>query len=93
MEDLLEQKAERENEEKENQAILKRQADAKALKEKQAKELADKKAKEDAEKQASDEAAKTPEKKKSGVGVFGIIFGGALLIGSLGAINYFRNNK
>ena len=99
LEDLLEAKIERENEERENQAILKRQADAKALKEKQAKELADKKAKEAkdaAEKQAAEEAektGKTPEKKKSGVGVFGIIFGGALLIGSLGAINYFRNNR
>jgi len=89
LEDLLEAKIERENEEKESQAILKRQADAKSLKERQ---LADKKAKEAAEKQAA-EAGKNPEKKKSGVGVFGIIFGGALLIGSLGAINYFRNNR
>ena len=93
LEDLLEAKIERENEEKESQAILKRQADAKSLKERQSKELADKKAKEAAEKQAADEAGKNPEKKKSGVGVFGIIFGGALLIGSLGAINYFRNNR
>jgi|APGre2960657444_1045066.scaffolds.fasta_scaffold11194_2 hypothetical protein len=92
LEDLLEAKIERENEEKESQAILKRQADAKSLKERQYKELADKKAKEAAEKQAA-EAGKNPEKKKSGVGVFGIIFGGALLIGSLGAINYFRNNR
>jgi predicted house-cleaning noncanonical NTP pyrophosphatase (MazG superfamily) len=38
-----------------------------------------------------DEASK--EKEKSGLGVFGMVFGGVLLVASLGAINYFRNNR
>jgi len=33
------------------------------------------------------------EKEKSGLGVFGMVFGGVLLVASLGAINYFRNNR
>jgi len=38
-----------------------------------------------------DEASK--DKEKSGLGVFGMVFGGVLLVASLGAINYFRNNR
>jgi DNA-binding protein H-NS len=34
-----------------------------------------------------------PIEKEEGSGLFGLIFGGLLLVGSLGAINYFRNNK
>jgi hypothetical protein len=34
-----------------------------------------------------------PIEKEEGSGVLGLIFGGLLLVGSLGAINYFRNNK
>jgi hypothetical protein len=33
------------------------------------------------------------EKEKSGLGVFGMVFGGVLLVASLGAINYFRKNR
>jgi hypothetical protein len=41
-----------------------------------------------------DEKPKDEEKKeKSGLGVFGMVFGGVLLVASLGAINYFRNNR
>lgn len=45
----------------------------------------------------ADEAPKGDEKakdeEKSGLGVFGMVFGGVLLVASLGAINYFRNNR
>jgi ABC-type transporter Mla subunit MlaD len=34
-----------------------------------------------------------PIEKEEGSGVLGLIFGGLLLVGSLGAINYFRNSK
>ena len=34
-----------------------------------------------------------PIEKEEGSGILGLIFGGLLLVGSLGAINYFRNNK
>ncbi|MEI7510425.1 MAG: hypothetical protein WCJ62_13295 [Flavobacterium sp.] len=38
--------------------------------------------------------AKEEEKEKSGgMGVVGIVLGGLLLVGSLGAINYFKNNR
>jgi hypothetical protein len=33
------------------------------------------------------------EGEKSGLGVFGWVFGGVLLVASVGAINYFRNNR
>jgi glycosyltransferase involved in cell wall biosynthesis len=35
----------------------------------------------------------TKEGEKSGLGVFGWVFGGVLLVASVGAINYFRNNR
>lgn len=36
----------------------------------------------------------TPEpKKEESSGMLGLVIGGILLVGSLGAINYFRNNK
>ena len=35
----------------------------------------------------------TKEEKKEGLGVFGWVFGGVLLVASFGAINYWRNNK
>ena len=41
-----------------------------------------------------DEKPKGEEKEeKEGLGMFGWIFGGALLVASFGAINYFRNNR
>ena len=36
---------------------------------------------------------KEEKEEKEGLGVFGWIFGGALLVASFGAINYFRNNR
>ena len=36
---------------------------------------------------------KPEEKEKESSGVLGLIIGGVLLVGSLGAINYFKNNK
>jgi hypothetical protein len=49
------------------------------------------------EKPKGDETPKGDEKpkeeEKSGLGMFGWIFGGALLVASFGAINYFRNNR
>jgi predicted house-cleaning noncanonical NTP pyrophosphatase (MazG superfamily) len=45
----------------------------------------------DSEAPKGDEASK--DKEKSGLGVFGMVFGGVLLVASLGAINYFRNNR
>jgi hypothetical protein len=45
----------------------------------------------------ADEAPKggetTKEEEKSGLGVFGWVFGGVLLVASFGAINYWRNNR
>ena len=35
----------------------------------------------------------TKEEAKEGLGVFGWVFGGVLLVASFGAINYWRNNK
>ena len=35
----------------------------------------------------------TKKKEKSGLGWVGWVFGGVLLLGSLGTINYFRNNR
>lgn len=35
----------------------------------------------------------TKEEEKSGLGVFGWVFGGVLLVASFGAINYWRNNR
>lgn len=41
-----------------------------------------------------DEKPEGEEKEeKEGLGMFGWIFGGALLVASFGAINYFRNNR
>ena len=36
---------------------------------------------------------KPKEEEKSGLGWVGWVFGGVLLLGSLGTINYFRNNR
>jgi cobalamin biosynthesis Mg chelatase CobN len=77
-------------EELEELVEAKEKADAKAKEEAEAKtkEEADAKAKSDAEAKAKEEEAKN--KKGSGIGTFGIVFGTLLLVGSLGAINYFR---
>lgn len=66
----------------------KRDAEAKA----KAKADADAKAKADADAKAKEEE-ELKRKKGSGIGTFGIVFGTLLLVGSLGAINYFRKNN
>lgn len=65
--------------------INKRQNDAKA------KEV-------EAQKKATESKKETPkeeikEEKKEGSGVLGLVIGAVLLVGSLGAINYFKNNR
>jgi hypothetical protein len=39
------------------------------------------------------EVVENTDKKESSTNIAGWIFGGLLLVGSLGAINYFRNNR
>lgn len=43
--------------------------------------------------EASKDGETTKEEKKDGLGVFGWVFGGVLLVASFGAINYWRNNR
>jgi len=89
-EDLVEELEELVEAKEKADAKAKEEADAKAKEEAEAKtkEEADAKAKSDAEAKAKEEEAKN--KKGSGIGTFGIVFGTLLLVGSLGAINYFR---
>lgn len=59
------------------------------------KKESDAKAKEvEAQKKPEEQKSETPkEEKKEGSGVLGIVIGAVLLVGSLGAINYFKNNR
>ncbi len=41
----------------------------------------------------TEEVVENTDKKESSTNIAGWIFGGLLLVGSLGAINYFRNNR
>ena len=43
--------------------------------------------------EAPKDSETTKEEKKDGIGVFGWVFGGVLLVASFGAINYWRNNR
>jgi len=43
--------------------------------------------------QKAKEGIESKEEKESSTNIAGWIFGGLLLVGSLGAINYFRNNR
>jgi hypothetical protein len=55
---------------------------------------AQKKAKEQAPIEAKPITPEAPkEEKKESSGVLGLVIGGILLVGSLGAINYFKNNR
>jgi cobalamin biosynthesis Mg chelatase CobN len=98
-EDLVEELEELVEAKEKADAKAKEEADAKSKKEAEAKakEEADAKAKQEAEAKAKEEAeakakeeAEAKAKKGSGIGTFGIVFGTLLLVGSLGAINYFR---
>jgi membrane protein involved in colicin uptake len=75
----------------EKDSKAKADAEAKAKSDADAKAKADEesKAKADAEAKAK-EVEEAKNKKGSGIGTFGIVFGTLLLVGSLGAINYFR---
>jgi hypothetical protein len=46
-----------------------------------------------ADEQKAKEGIEPKEEKESSTNIAGWIFGGLLLVGSLGAINYFRNNR
>ena len=56
---------------------------------------AQKKATESKKEEAPKETPKVEviEEKKGGSGVLGLVIGAVLLVGSLGAINYFKNNR
>lgn len=89
LENLVEAKDKRDAEAK---AKAKADADAEAEAKAKAKAEADAKAKADADAKAKEEE-ELKRKKGSGIGTFGIVFGTLLLVGSLGAINYFRKNN
>ena len=94
IEDLSELVAKKRDAEAKNRQIAKNKADAEAKQtaEKEANEAKEKEEleqKELEEKQALEEKPKTDPEKKSGIGWGGLIVGGALLILSAGAINYF----
>ena len=98
IEDLSELVAKKRDAEAKNRQIAKNKADAEAKQraEKQANEAKEKEEleqKELEEKQALEEKPQTDPKKKSGIGWGGLIVGGALLILSAGAINYFGKKR
>jgi len=98
IEDLSELVAKKKDAEAKNRQIAKNKADteAKELAEKQANDAKQKEEleqKELEEKKALEEKPKTDADKKSGIGWGGLIVGGALLILSAGAINYFGNKR
>ena len=89
-------KAEKEQKAKEEKAKadkIKADKEAKILKDKKAKEEKEKEATEklEQEKLEKEKLTKEKEEKKSGIGIGGLIFGGIVLIGTFGAINYFKN--
>jgi septal ring factor EnvC (AmiA/AmiB activator) len=93
--DLVDKKRESEAENikiAKNKAVAeaKQRAERQALLAKEKEELAQKELE---EKEALEKDPKTDPKKKSGIGWGGLIAGGALLILSAGAINYFAKNK
>jgi hypothetical protein len=69
------------------EALLEKAEKAKAKEEKLAEE------KKLADEQKAKEGIEPKEEKESSTNIAGWIFGGLLLVGSLGAINYFRNNR
>lgn len=69
------------------EALLERAEKAKAKEEKLAEE------KKLADEQKAKEGIEPKDEKESSTNIAGWIFGGLLLVGSLGAINYFRNNR
>jgi hypothetical protein len=98
IEDLSELVAKKRDAEAKNRQIAKNKADAEAKQraEKEANEAKEKEEleqKELEEKQALEEKPQTDPKKKSGIGWGGLIVGGALLILSAGAINYFGKKR
>ena len=98
IEDLSELVAKKRDAEAKNRQIAKNKADAEAKQraEKEANEAKEKEEleqKELEEKQALEEKPKTDPEKKSGIGWGGLIVGGALLILSAGAINYFGKKR
>jgi hypothetical protein len=69
------------------ESLLEQKEKAKAKEEKLAEE------KKLADEQKAKEGIEPKEEKESSTNIAGWIFGGLLLVGSLGAINYFRNNR
>jgi hypothetical protein len=69
------------------ESLFEQKEKAKAKEEKLAEE------KKIADEQKAKEGIEPKEEKESSTNIAGWIFGGLLLVGSLGAINYFRNNR
>jgi septal ring factor EnvC (AmiA/AmiB activator) len=98
IEDLSELVAKKREAEAKSRQIAKNKADAEA-KQKAEKEAQEAKEKEELEQKELEEKepivddTKTDPKKKSGIGWGGLIVGGALLILSAGAINYFGKKR